>query len=152
MKVILLKDIENVGKKYEVCDVKPGYARNFLLPEGSVKLATKANMEWLESQRTAIEQEMTEDLRQTQELASALDGLEVAMEVNVGDDNQLFESINAAKVAERLKEMGHEVKKSQIQLKDPVKQVGEFEVKITLPHNLESEINLIITGKKEAKM
>lgn len=152
MKVILLKDVENVGKKYEVKDVKPGHARNLLIPQGLVKAATRQNMEWLEGQKKVMEAEVTEELKLTQELASKIDGLEVAMEVKVGDDGQLFESINSAKVSEKLKGMGFEVKKGQINLEKPIKEVGEFGVKISLDHNLEAEINLIITGEKEAEV
>ena len=152
MKVILLKDVENVGKKYEIKDVKPGHARNLLIPQGLVKVANKANMEWLETQRAVIEKEVTEELKQAQELASQIDGLEVAMPVKIGDDGQLFESINAAKISEKLKEMGFEVKKTQIILEKPIKEPGEFKVKVNLDHNLETEINLIITGEKEAEI
>jgi|SRR6185436_9718943 len=152
MKVILLRDVENVGKKYEVKDVKPGHARNLLLPQNLVKPATKQNLEWLEAQKKVMEEAVTEELKQVQELASKIDGIEVAIGVKVGDDGQLFESINAAKVSEKLKEMGFEVKKGQINLEKPIKEVGEFPVKISLDHNLEAEINIIITGEKEAEI
>src|SRR3989344_5720273 len=149
MKVILLQDIENVGKKYEVKDVKPGFARNFLMPQGLVKLATKQNVQWLAKQKESIEQIAEEDLKKSQQLASRLDGLEVAIVVKVGPEGQLFESINNVKISEKLKEMGFDVKKSQIKLEEPIKDLGEFPVKISLPHNLETEINLIITAEKE---
>ncbi len=152
MKVILLKDVENVGKKYEVKDVKPGHARNLLIPQNLVKPATKQNMEWLEVQKKVMEAEVTEELKQVQELASQIDGLEVAISVKIGEDGQLFESINAQKISEKLKEMGFVVKKAQVSLEKPIKEAGEFAVKINLDHNLEGEINLIITGEKEAEI
>jgi len=148
MKIILLQDIEGVGKKYEVKEVKNGYARNFLIPEGSAKAATRENMKWLQSQKEVFEKEIEEDLKKTQEMASHIDGLEVAIVVKVGEKGELFESINAVKVAEKLKEMGFDVKKSQINLKDAIKEVGEFPVKINLDHNLEVEIKVIIMGEK----
>ncbi|OGZ66077.1 MAG: 50S ribosomal protein L9, partial [Candidatus Staskawiczbacteria bacterium RIFCSPHIGHO2_01_FULL_41_41] len=113
MKVILLQDIENLGKKYEIKDVKPGHARNLLIPQNLVKPATKANLHWLEGQKKIVEEMVTEELKQAQELASKIDGLEVAVTVKIGEDGQLFESISAAKISEKLKEMGFEVKKSQ---------------------------------------
>jgi large subunit ribosomal protein L9 len=67
------------------------------------------------------------------------------MPVKVGDEGQLFESINVQKIAEKLKESGFEIKKIQIDLKEPIKEVGEFPVKIKLDHNLEAEINVIIS-------
>jgi len=149
MKVILLQNVENVGKKYEVKDVKPGFARNFLIPQDFAKLATKNNLEWLADQKDVIDQEAEENLKLTQEMASNLDDLEVTFAVKVGDEGQLFESINVIKIAEKLKSMGFDVKKSQIKLEDPIKEVGEFTVKISLDHNLEAEIKLIVT-KEEA--
>ena len=114
MKVILLEDIENVGKKYDVKEVKDGHARNFLIPNKLVKLANKKNLEWLESKKGEIESQAEEDLKKSQELASQLDDLEVSISVKVGDGGQLFESINNVKISEKLKEMGYDVKKSQI--------------------------------------
>jgi large subunit ribosomal protein L9 len=148
MKVILLKDVENVGKKYEVKDVKPGFARNFLIAQDLAKLATESNLEWLESQREVIQKEAEEDLKASQELASKLDDLEVVIVDKVNEEGHLFDSVNAQKISEKLKEMGFEVKKSQINLEKPIKEVGEFAVKITLEHNLEAEIKVVVS--KEA--
>lgn len=147
MKVILLEDVENVGKKYEVKEVKDGHARNFLIPGKLVKLANKQNLKWLESKKGEIENEAEEDLKKSQELASQLDDLEVNISVKVGDGGQLFESINNVKISEKLKEMGYEVKKSQIVLAAPIKELGEFPIKISLDHNLESEITVIISAE-----
>lgn len=148
MKVILLKDVENVGKKYEVKDVKPGFARNFLIAQDLAKLATESNLEWLESQREVIQKEAEEDLKASQELASKLDDLELVIVDKVNEEGHLFDSVNAQKISEKLKEMGFEVKKSQINLEKPIKEVGEFAVKITLEHNLEAEIKVVVS--KEA--
>jgi len=148
MKVILLKDIEDLGKKYEIKEVKDGYAKNLLLPEKLVKPATKEALEWLESQKEVIAKEVEEDLKKSQDLASKIDGLEVNLSVKVGDEGQMFESINTQKISEKLKEMGFEVKKSNISLESPIKELGEFPVKLNLDHNLEVEIKIIITEDK----
>jgi large subunit ribosomal protein L9 len=145
MKVIFLKDVEKIGKKFEVKEVAEGYARNFLLARNLAKPATPEALEWLEMQKDIVSQKQEEDLKTIQDIASSLDDLEVAMPVKVGDEGQLFESINAQKIADRLKEMGYGVKKNQIKLESSVKEVGEFPVKIVLEHNLEAEIHLIIT-------
>jgi len=145
MKVILLQDIENVGKKFDVKAVADGHARNFLIPRGLVKNATPEALEWLEMQKEIAAQKAEEELKTIQDLASSLDDLEVTMKVKVGEEGQLFESVNAQGVAERLKEMGFNVKKNQIHLEEPLKELGEFPVKITLEHNLEAEIRVIVT-------
>ena len=148
MKVILLQDIEGLGKKYEVKEVKDGHARNFLIPKKMAKAATKQALKWLTDQKEVIEKEAEEDLKKAQELASQIDGLEVNIAVKVGDEGQMFESINSQKIADKLKEMGFEVKKSQIKLEDPIKEIGEFPINVSLSHNLEAEIKVIISGEK----
>ncbi len=145
MKVILLEDIENIGKKYEVKEVKSGYARNFLMPKNLVKPATKKNLKWLQEQKEVLVKQAEENLKEVQELASKIEGIEVPISVKVGPEGQLFESINSTRIFEKLKEMGFEVKKSQINLEKPIKELGEFPVKINLEHNLEAEITVIVT-------
>ncbi|MEI7425033.1 MAG: 50S ribosomal protein L9 [Candidatus Staskawiczbacteria bacterium] len=149
MKVILLQDIEDLGKKYEVKEVKNGHARNFLIPEKKVRAATKEALKWLSDQKEVIDKEVEEDLKKAQALASQLDGLEVSISVKVGDEGQLFESINVAKIIEKLKAMGFEVKKSQVKLANPIKELGDFPISITLDHNLEAEIKVMVTAEVE---
>lgn len=150
MKVILLEDVENLGKKYEVKEVKSGHARNFLIPQKLAKAVTKQTLKWLKEQKEVAEQAAEEDLKQAQEVASQIDGIEVAILVKVGPEGQLFESINNVKISEKLKEMGFEVKKSQIILEEPIKELGEFPVEVDLDHNLETEIRVIVAAEKEA--
>ena len=145
MRVVLLQDVEKVGKKFEVKEVAQGYARNFLFARNLAKPATSKVLEWLEMQKKLFEQKAEEELKSIQELASSLDDLEVPLAVKVGEEGQLFESINAQKIAERLKELGYEVRKNQIKLQEPLKETGEFPVKIVFEHNLEAEIRVIVT-------
>jgi large subunit ribosomal protein L9 len=149
MKVVLLKDVENVGKRYDIKEVKNGYGRNFLVQKGLAKTATKELIAWSELQKSMEEKKSEEDLKKIQEKATNMDGQEVLVLVKVGDENQLFESINAQKIAEKLKEMGFEVKKNQIILDSPIKELGEYSVKIKFEHNLETEITVIVTAKEE---
>ena len=148
MKVILLQDIEKLGKKYEVREVKNGYARNFLIPQGLVKIATDKALEWLKIQKEAGEKKAEQALKTIQEIASTLDGQEVIISVKVGEDGQLFESISVQKIFDELKKMGFNVKKKQIDLAEPIKELGEFPVKIKFDHNLEPEITIVVSEKK----
>ena len=151
MKVILLQDVENLGKKFEIKEVKNGYARNFLVPNNLVKIASKLNLQWLKKQQEIKEKEIEEDLKKIQTVASAIDGTEVAIVVKVGSEGQLFESINAAKVAEQLKVMGFDIKKSQIKLDEPLKETGEFPVKISLYYSLEVEVRVVVSAETSTK-
>ena len=144
MRVLLLDNVRNIGKKYEVKEVADGYAHNFLIPRKLAQPATKEALQWLNMQKDILSKKAEEDLKTAQELASKLDDLEVTIPMKVGEEGQLFESITAAKIADRLKEIGYDVKKSQVKLEDPIKEVGEFSVKITFDHNLEAEVHLIV--------
>lgn len=148
MKVILIRDVENLGKKYDVKDVKDGYARNFLIPKGMVKLATEKALKWLKTQKEIEAKKSEEELKKNQELASSIDGLEVPFAVKVGKEGQLFESINPQKISEKLKEMGFEIPKTRIELTDSIKEAGEFPVKVRFEHNLETEIKIIVNEEK----
>jgi large subunit ribosomal protein L9 len=148
VKVILLQDVKEIGKRYEVKEVKDGYARNFLFAKNLVKAATPEALKWLESQKEIETKKSEEELKIIQELASAVDGQEVLIPVKVGDEGQLFESITVSKISEKLKEMGFEVKKNKIDLTEPIKEAGEFPVKIHFEHNLEAEIKVIITEER----
>lgn len=149
MKVILLKDVEKVGKQFEIKEVKEGYARNFLIDKGLAKPATEEALKWLEVQKEIQEKKAEEELKKAQELASKIDDMELAIAVKVGEEGQLFESINAQKISDKLKEMGFDVKKTQVGLPEPIKEIGEFPVKIKLEHNLEVEIRAIVSKLEE---
>lgn len=151
MKVILLQDVDKLGKKYEVKEVKAGFARNSLIPRGLVKPATKEVLAWLEKQKETEEKKAEESLKMAQGLATSLDGLEVVIPVKIGEKEQLFESINSQKILEKLKEMGFEVKKNQIEMQNSIEGVGEYPIKIKFDHNLETEIKVIVTEEREEK-
>ena len=144
MKVILLKDIEKLGRKYEVKEVKDGFARNFLIPKKLAKIATRENLRWLEDIKKSLQKKAEEELKKVQKLASELDGKELLIELKKGKKGQLFQSINRRFISEELKKIGFYIKKDQILLEEDIKEEGEFPVKIKLPHNLEVEIKLIV--------
>ena len=149
MRVILLQDVEKLGKKYEIKEVKPGFARNFLIPKGLAKPATKEALKWLETQKEAEDKKAEEELKRVQGQASVIDGQEVIIPVKIGEEGQLFESITSQKISEKLKEIGFEIKKTQIDLEEPIKELGEFPIKIKFEHNLESEIKIIVIKEGE---
>jgi len=148
MRVILLQDVENLGKKYEIKEVKAGFARNFLIAKNLAKPVSKEALKWLETQKEIAVKKEEEELKKFQELAAAVDDQEVVISVKIGEKEQLFESISPQKISEKLKELGFEIKKSQIDLSQPIREIGEFPVKIKFEHNLEAEIKVIVTEGK----
>lgn len=149
MRIILLKDIENLGKRNEVKEVKDGYARNSLIPKGLAKIATKKAMEQLESEKELEAQKAEEELQKVQALIESIEGREFIILVKVGDENQLFESITEQKIHEVLKQSGFDVKKNQIEISEPIKELGEFPAKIKFEHNLEAQISIIVEEEKK---
>lgn len=149
MQVILLKDIENLGKKYEIKDVKEGFAKNYLIPKGLVKVAREENLKWLKSQKENMIRKTEEELKKIQQLVSEIDGQEITIPVKAGEEGQVFGSVTVLKILRELKDLGFEIKKSQIELDKPIKELGEFPVKLNFPHGLEAEIKVIVEKKPE---
>lgn len=148
MRIILLQDIDKLGKKYDVKEVKDGYARNFLIPKDMAKLANVDNTKKIELEKEKDEKRAEEELVRAQAQARSIDGLEVLIAVKVGEEGQFFESVTEQKIAEALKALGFDVKKSQIALAEPIKELGEFPAKVNFEHNLEAELRVIVTEEK----
>jgi len=148
MKIILIKDIEKLGKKYEVKEISSGYARNYLIPKKLAIQATDKLLKWADIKAKEQEKKADEKLEKISNSVSNIDGLEVEISVKTGDEEQLFEKINQQKISEALKELGYDIKKTQIELEEPLQEIGEFPVKLKFQDGLEAEIKIIITPKK----
>lgn len=144
MRIILLQNVEDLGKKWEVKEVADGYARNFLIPRGFAKLATQNEIEEAERRRAEEEKRAKKELEAIEDIVSKLDGYELKISVAVGEEGQLYEGVNAQKISIRLKEEGFDVAPKQIQLKEAIKEPGEFAVTLELDHGLEAEIRVIV--------
>ena len=149
MKIILLEDVENTGKKDEIKEVADGYARNFLFPKKLAVLAIKPELAKLEERKKIEEQKAEEELVRFQEIASKLDGFELEIPAKIGEEGKLFGSITSDKISEKLKENGFKIEKEWVKLEDSIKEIREYEVNIELPHNLEVKIKVIITEEKK---
>jgi large subunit ribosomal protein L9 len=148
MKVILLEDVEKLGKRLDVKNVKNGYARNFLLPKNLVRVATKEALKWRDIQIEIKKSVDDTKLKEVQSVVSKMDGLELFFKVKIGEKGQLFESLSAQKIKDKLEEAGFNVSKNQIDLAEPIKELGEFPVKVKFDHNLESIVKIIIMEEK----
>ncbi len=149
MKVILLKNIQSVGKKNEIKEVSEGYAKNFLIPKKLAIPADEEKVAQLENQLKIEEKKAEENLKEIEAIVAKLDGREVTVMVKVGKQGQVYESVSKQKIAEQLKEQGFEINKNQVVIESPIKELGEFDLKIVFDHNLEAEIKLIVIEKEE---
>jgi len=148
MKVILLQDIDKLGKKGDLKEVADGYARNLLFPKKMAVLANKSEILKLKKQKEIDKEKAEEELIRFQEIASQIDGFELEIPAKIGKDNKLFGAITVLKISEELKKNNFEIEKEQIKLEEPIKETGEYEIPIELPHNLEAKIKLIIIEEK----
>ena len=147
MKIILQKDVDDLGKEGEIKEVSDGFARNYLIPEGLAKMATEKKVKQVEKEREKKKAEKEKELKELEEKATKLDGQEVEVGVKVGEEGQLYESVTAGKIQNALKEEGMEVKRKQIELEDAIEELGEFTVSLNFKHNLEAQIRVIVTEK-----
>ncbi len=144
MQVILLQDVPKIGKQFDIKNVADGYARNFLLPKKLAEPATEAALAALEERRAVAAKKAELELGVIQEMVAQLDGQEFEMMAKADEHGKLFGSITPLKIANLLKEKNFDVKKSQVKIENPIKEVGEHEVILELEHGLEAKIKIIV--------
>ncbi len=132
MKVILREDVENLGKGGEVVDVKPGYGRNFLLPRGLAVVANPKNVREVEHQKQIASAKAAKQKASAEAVAKRLSDTPVVLKRKVGEQDKLYGSVTALDVAEALAARGLQIDRRSIDLAEPIKTVGDFEVPVKL--------------------
>jgi|SRR3989344_304028 len=143
MKVILLKNVPNLGQEGDVKEVALGYVRNFLIPRGLAEEATPEKIKAAEEKKAKKVQTAELDLAKAQELASKFNGQVIEVSARASEEGRLYAALPLAKIVAALKAKGLEVSKDSIK-SSHIKEIGEHLVKIELEHNLEAAITLII--------
>jgi len=146
MRVILIQNVDGFGKIDEIKDVSGGYARNFLFAKNLAAPATKQMLADLAACHNKKAKDNEKDLREQQSTADRLDGLEAVLREKAGARGALYAAVGPQKVSEALAKSGFKISKEQIIMK-PIKEAGEYKVKIKFKHGLEAEITLIISTK-----
>jgi large subunit ribosomal protein L9 len=144
IKVILRQDMETLGEAGEVVTVRPGYARNYLLPRGFAYEATDRNVRQLEEERQRAEANARRDFLEARRRASLLEGVQITFEARAGEESKLFGSITNADIADRLNEHGLDftVDRRSIDLEEPLKTLGMFSVPVKLHADVRPEIRV----------
>jgi large subunit ribosomal protein L9 len=142
MQVILRDALENLGSAGEIVTVKPGYARNYLIPQGLAYEATDANIRRIDREKAKIQQRASEQLAGARQAASKIEGVSVTFNARAAEEGKLFGSITTADIAEKLAEQGVEVDRKQILLDEPIKSLGVFSVPIRLHAEVRPEIKV----------
>ena len=145
MQIILMEKIDNLGSLGEIVNVKAGYARNFLVPRRKAKIATKANIEAFEEIRAELEKVEAAASAAAEKIREKLDGTEVTIEANAGQEGKLFGSVSNHEVAEALNEQGFEIERRNVRMPDgPIRHVGEHEVGVHLHTDVIATVKVII--------
>jgi len=149
MQVILLERIEKLGQMGDIVNVKPGFARNYLLPREKALRATDTNKKRFEGQRVQLE---TENLKQREEagaVATKLNGLSVFLIRQAGESGQLYGSVNARDIAAEITAAGFTVSRNQVVLPDPIKALGLFELSVSLHPEVSSTVTANVARTRE---
>ena len=136
MEVILKEDIANVGKIGEVVRVRDGYARNYLLPRGLVLLANKKNLKTFEHQKKLVADQKQKITRQAKSVGEAVTAVSLIIRMRVGEEGKLFGSVTNIQIEKALKAQGLTVDRRKIQLEEPIKAAGNYEVPIRMTADL----------------
>ena len=149
MQVILLEKVVNLGELGTIVKVREGFARNYLIPQGKAKRATKENLAEFDQRRAELEKAQSEQLASAQEKAAKLDGLTVQITQKAGVDGKLFGSVTNADVAEALKAQGFDVPKAAIRMpQGPLKNVGDHQLKVALHTDVVVTITVSVLGEQ----
>ena len=150
MKIILLQDVENLGKEGETKEVADGFARNFLFPKKMAELATDEAVRRAEGKKQKQTEKSKAELEEAQKLAEQLEGRELFIKVKE-KGGKLFGSVNEKTVADTLGDEGTNIAPENVKLAEPIREMGEYEAQISLDHGLEANVRLILVSESEEK-
>ena len=149
MRVILMQDILHTGKRGEILDVKPGYARNYLVPKGLALEATPGNQRFFEQQRQKIEVRHQQEREEAVGVAASLSGVEITIAKRASEGDTLYGSVTAAEIGEALHHKGITIDKRWIDLEGGIKSLGEHAIRIGLHSDVIAEIKVHVVPEEE---
>jgi large subunit ribosomal protein L9 len=142
MKVILTKDVAGLGKRTDVVEVKPGHARNYLLPQRLALPVTDHALKSIQHQIRAEELKLSKKKQQAETLAKAINEISCTATVQAGDEDRLYGSVTAADIAELMAQQGIKIDKRKIELEEPIKKLGVYNIPIRLHPEVEATVKL----------
>ena len=149
MQIILQEDVEKLGHRGDIVTVKPGYARNFLLPKKLAVEASASNLKAIERIRTSLAKKTATELDAAQKQAELLNGVALKFARKTGENDQMFGSVTSADIAEALAAQGFKIDKRQVQLAEPIKIIGESQVTIKVFREIAASVKVHV--EKEAQ-
>ena len=147
MEVILLNDVETVGRRGDIVRVRDGYARNFLLPRKLAMASTRANQQFVEEQKERVARRREKEKAEAQTAAERINHVKVKIEVQAGEQDKLFGSVTSEDIAEALKRQGFSFQKKQILLKDSIRSIGTHPVAVELFPQVRATVTVEVVRK-----
>ena len=144
MKIILLSDVENLGESGDVIAVKPGYARNKLIPQGLALRASNRNIAVANENKKVAIAKLERENQALNVLAKKLSKVEITIEVKVGDEEKMFGSITNKDIHKELIDKGFEIEKNQISIKEPIKALGIYHINVKISKDITSDVKLYV--------
>jgi len=148
VEVILKKDVVDLGNAGELVHVKPGYARNYLIPQGLALLATEGNRRRFEEERRQIEQSAARERESARTLAVKIEEQSLTFRVRAGEEGKLFGSVTAADIAEQLADAGIEIDRRVVRLDEPIKELGVYDVPVRLHSEVEPHVKVWVVAEE----
>ena len=150
MKIILTDEVRGLGHRGDQVDVKNGYARNFLLPQGLAFLATEANKRRLEEEKKSYDEKVLREKAVSEEVARKMDGLRLTIVKKAGEGDILYGSVTASDIADALAEKGIQVDRRRVELEEPIKRLGEHQVHVKLHRDVTVPVTIEVQGLQPA--
>ena len=148
MKVILLQDIKNVGRKEQVLEANDGYARNYLFPKKLAIEATKDNMAKLQAKKTSEANKKKAEIDANKEIAKKIEKMELTVKAKVGENSKIFGGITSKEIAEELKKQHNfEIDKKKIVLKETIKNLGRYTAELKFGDGINAKLTVNVTGE-----
>lgn len=151
MEVILKKTIDTLGREGEIVNVKPGYARNYLIPQNLAFTVNKASLARLQREQESIEERRAEEKKNAEKLAAQLENMTVVITRKVGREGRLFGSVSTGDIAAQLAEQGVDLDKRAIMLADAIKLTGETKITVKVGYQMTTEITVVVAPEVEAE-
>ena len=144
MKIILLSDVENLGEAGAIIAVKPGYARNKLIPQGLALRASNRNIAVANENKRVATAKLERENQALNVLAKKLSKVEITIEVKVGDEEKMFGSITNKDIHKELIDKGFEIEKNQISIEEPIKALGIYHINVKISKDITSDVKLYV--------
>ena len=148
MKVILTKDVQDLGSVGDVKEVADGYARNFLIPGGYATIATKNAMKQSEELKNKKEEQAKENLKEVEEAAGKLEGISIVIKSKTDESGKLYAAVKVEEISKALGDKGFKIDKNKIVIKNPIKEIGEHEAMVNFDHGLEVRVGVTAESDK----